>query len=63
MALGEAGLELGAGGQELEAYHEGKWVAVASNTPICATKRGLLAVRQHNVEDRYNWDIDKIFVS
>jgi len=63
MALGQAGLELGGGGQELEAYHKGGWVAVVSDTPICATKRGLLAVRRRSVEDLYNWDIDKNFVS
>ena len=63
MPLGQAGLELGGGGQELEAYHKGKWVAVASDTPICATKKGPLTVRRHSVEDLYNWDIDKIFVS
>jgi hypothetical protein len=63
MALGQAGLELGIGGQELEAYHKGKWVAVTSDTPICVTKGGLLAVRRRGVEDLYNWDIDKNFVT
>jgi hypothetical protein len=60
MALGQGGLELGVSGQELEAYHKGKWVAVASDTPICATKERLLAIRQHSVKDLYNWDIDKL---
>jgi hypothetical protein len=63
MALGQAGLELEASGQELEAYHKGKWVAVESDTPICATKGALLAVRRCSVEDLYNWDIDKDLIS
>jgi hypothetical protein len=63
MALGAAGLELGVAGQVLEAYYKGKWRRIASDTPICVLKGGIVAVKLESVEDICNWDIDKDFLT